>query len=72
MLTVSDNGLGVPFGDLENLPDGVGLSNTRRRLHHLYGEKHSFDLTVADVSGLNVNLKIPFKEFRNGTQMSTD
>ena len=38
-LSVSDDGIGVPFSDVENLPEGVGLSNTRRRLRHLYGEQ---------------------------------
>jgi sensor histidine kinase YesM len=62
-LSVSDNGIGVPFGDFENLHEGVGLSNTRRRLRHLYGEHHKFDLAIADKSGLKVNLTIPFREF---------
>ncbi len=61
-LTVRDNGLGVPFGDLEHLSEGVGLSNTRRRLKHLYGEAHSFSLSNEESSGLAVNLLIPYKE----------
>lgn len=63
-LTVRDNGLGVPFRDIENLSEGVGLSNTRRRLKHLYGEHHSFNLKNDDDSGLVVNLVIPYKESR--------
>lgn len=64
-LSVSDNGIGVPFNDLENLPEGVGLSNTRRRLKHLYGENHKFDLVTAEKSGLRVNLTIPFRALEN-------
>lgn len=64
-LSVCDNGIGVPFKDVENLSEGVGLSNTRRRLKHLYGEKHKFDLTNAEKSGLRVNLTIPFKEMES-------
>ena len=64
-LTVSDDGIGVPFGDLENLSEGVGLSNTRRRLRHLYGERHKFDLEAAGKNGFVVNLTIPYKETRN-------
>ncbi|HKP68951.1 MAG TPA: histidine kinase [Pyrinomonadaceae bacterium] len=60
-ISVVDDGLGVPFGDLQNLPEGVGLSNTRRRLHHLYGEKHRFELAAIDKGGLAVTLEIPFK-----------
>lgn len=71
-LTVSDNGQGVPFGDLENLSEGVGLSNTRRRLRHLYGENHRFDLHNADNSGLVVGLTIPFKELRDGPKVKAE
>lgn len=61
-LTVSDNGIGVPFGDLENLDEGVGLSNTRRRLRHMYGDTHTFRLENTKKGGLDVSLTIPFKE----------
>jgi two-component system LytT family sensor kinase len=67
-LTVSDNGIGVPFGDTENLPEGVGLSNTRRRLKHLYGDGHKFGLETSEKSGLQVNLTIPFREVENENQ----
>jgi two-component system, LytTR family, sensor kinase len=62
-INVIDDGLGVPFGDLENLPEGVGLSNTRRRLKHLYGDKHKFDLRSVEKGGLSVALEIPFRVF---------
>lgn len=67
-LSVIDDGIGVPLGDLENLPEGVGLSNTRRRLRHLYGEKHKFDLERAEKSGLKVYLTIPFRELRKDSE----
>lgn len=60
-ITVRDDGIGVPFGDLENLPEGVGLSNTRRRLKHLYGEKHQFDLEAIKASGFKVRMEIPYR-----------
>jgi two-component system LytT family sensor kinase len=60
-IEVTDDGLGVPFGDLDNLPEGVGLSNTRRRLKHLYGDKHRFDLKKLEKGGLGVHLEIPFR-----------
>lgn len=59
-LSVSDDGIGVPFGDVMDITEGVGLSNTRRRLRHLYGERHKFDL-ISGKGGLRVNLTIPFK-----------
>lgn len=64
-LSVADDGIGVPFKDLESLNEGVGLSNTRRRLKHLYGEGQKFVLKNAGTSGLEVNLTIPFKEVKN-------
>jgi hypothetical protein len=60
-LTVRDDGIGVPFGDLENLPEGVGLSNTRRRLRHLYGDQHRFALEAIKANGLKVRMEIPFR-----------
>jgi signal transduction histidine kinase len=68
-LTVSDNGIGVPFGDLEHMDEGVGLSNTRRRLKHLYGDTHRFALKNAVKSGLIIDLTIPFKEIENGSSV---
>lgn len=62
-ISVSDDGLGVPFGDVDNLPEGVGLSNTRRRLKHLYGDQHKFDLTTRENGGVGVKLEIPFRVF---------
>lgn len=62
-ITVSDDGIGVPFGDVQGVAEGVGLSNTRRRLKHLYGDGHSFELDSTDPHGLRINLSIPFKEF---------
>ncbi len=63
-LTVADDGIGVPFGDTTNLHEGVGLSNTRRRLRHLYGDAHQFALENG-ASGLTVDLQIPFRELKD-------
>lgn len=45
-----------------NKKSGVGLANTRARLAHLYGEQGSFDLRSANPHGVNVRIKIPFRE----------
>jgi signal transduction histidine kinase len=63
-LTVSDDGIGVPFNDFENVFEGVGLSNTRKRLRHLYGESQKFNLKASNESGLKVDLTIPYKEWK--------
>ena len=71
-LSVADNGIGVPFNDIGNVSEGVGLSNTRRRLKHLYGERQKFELKTADASGLKVNLTIPFKEMDSFKPVESD
>ena len=71
-LSVTDDGIGVPSGDVENLRAGVGLSNTRRRLRHLYGDGHRFELTAGRENGLKVNLTIPYREFQEKTLIRTE
>ena len=63
-IKVQDNGLGIPFGDTDHLSEGVGLSNTRRRLKHLYGEKHKFSITPTGGQGVVVGLEIPFRNYQ--------
>jgi two-component sensor histidine kinase len=60
-LTVSDSGAGFDTADPDALSDedSVGLSNTRRRLETLYGERHAFELGTAAEGGARVTLRIP-------------
>jgi signal transduction histidine kinase len=60
-LTVADSGPGFPSTDPEVLgeDDGVGLSNTRRRLQTLYGDRHTFELGTAAEGGARVTLRLP-------------
>jgi LytS/YehU family sensor histidine kinase len=60
-LKVSDNGPGLPESEIAPNREGVGLSNTRSRLSHLYGANHRFDLTPASGGGLEARLLIPFR-----------
>lgn len=54
---VSDDGKGFPPGHRE----GVGLTSTRQRLAHLYGERHTFAIRSAAGEGARVVLEIPFQ-----------
>ena len=60
-LSVSDDGVGLPNKDISVLKEGVGLSNTRARLRHLYGDQHRFDLQPLADGGLALKLEIPFR-----------
>ncbi len=60
-LTVADSGPGFPK-DSETLlaeSQGVGLSNTKRRLDTLYGDAYAFELGTAAKGGARVTLQIP-------------
>ena len=59
-LQVQDSGPGLAGVD-EPLRDGVGLQNTRRRLHELYGPHAALRLENAPAGGLIVSMEIPFE-----------
>jgi two-component system, LytTR family, sensor kinase len=57
-IEVCDNGAGLKNQD--EIEEGVGLSNTRARLHHLYCEDQSFELHQGPEGGLLARLTIPW------------
>jgi two-component system, LytTR family, sensor kinase len=63
-VTLDDDGPGV--GDGTVVREGIGLRNTRARLHHLYGAVASVQLAPAsrtpDSPGTHVDIRIPFAE----------
>jgi len=58
-LTVSDNGKGLPGNAAPQ--DGIGLSNTRARLQHLYGNHHQLLLENRPEGGLAVTIELPLR-----------
>ncbi len=58
-LSVRDNGDGLAAPDAGRPQGGIGLSNTRSRLAHLYGADYSFDLTNGPGGGLEARIRIP-------------
>jgi two-component sensor histidine kinase len=61
-LEVIDNGVGLSASRLRDYNGGVGLSNTRSRLQHLYGANHRFEFRQPVGGGLQVVMNIPLVE----------
>jgi two-component system, LytTR family, sensor kinase len=63
-VTLEDDGPGM--ADAATLREGIGLRNTRARLHHLYGAAASVQLDSAsghtDSGGTRVEIRMPFSE----------
>jgi LytS/YehU family sensor histidine kinase len=68
-LTIRDSGRGVPGDRLALLNSGVGLSNTRARLQHLYRADHEFAFANVE-GGFCVTVAIPFAADRDGVAES--
>jgi two-component system LytT family sensor kinase len=61
LVSICDDGPGLQAGwRMEDCP-GIGLANTRKRLEHLYGNNHQFELRNNEVGGVTASLTIPFK-----------
>jgi two-component system LytT family sensor kinase len=56
-IEVSDNGRGLR--DADESTGGIGLTNTRARLHELYGARHRLVLRNGDLGGCTVEIEIP-------------
>lgn len=57
-LSVSNDGPALP----ERVEEGVGLSNTRQRLHALYGDAQSLRLQNRDSAGVLATITLPYRE----------
>jgi len=57
ILQVRDNGRGLPA----HYTEGIGLSNTRKRLEQLYGQRQSMKLEGNRDGGLTVTIELPFR-----------
>ncbi len=61
-LYVQDDGLGITETRRLERGEGIGLSNTRARLRHLYAGRHRFELKQLSSGGVVVHLAFPFSE----------
>jgi two-component sensor histidine kinase len=61
-LAVQDDGVGLSAARLSDFNRGIGLSNTRSRLEHLYGALHRFEFRQPADGGLLVVIAIPLAD----------
>jgi two-component system, LytTR family, sensor kinase len=61
LLEVRDGGPGLAKKMEAANGNGIGLANTARRLDHLYGPSHGFELEARAGGGLTVKVKVPFR-----------
>jgi signal transduction histidine kinase len=59
-MEVRDDGAGLSEDALEALQKGIGVSNTRSRLRHLYGSAHRFEFVRPGSRGLSVRVVLPW------------
>jgi hypothetical protein len=57
---VSDDGVGAAGIDVRELNEGVGLTNTRARLQHLYAGAHSIRFEANPGRGFRVTIELPW------------
>jgi two-component system, LytTR family, sensor kinase len=60
VLLVCDDGMGLRAGGTKPT-NGVGLTNTRNRLHQLYGDRGELSLSEAEGGGTEVLVRLPFE-----------
>jgi len=61
VLTVADNGVGVPDEWPGELNAGIGLTSTSERLCRMYPGEHEFVVRKLDEGGTEVRIVIPFR-----------
>lgn len=61
VLTVRDNGKGVPAKSLDEIVLGVGLASTRERLARMYKERGELSLRGLPEGGVEVRVALPFR-----------
>jgi len=61
VLTVTDNGNGLPVTSMSDLETGVGLTSTCERLQGMYPEQYSFAIRTLPEGGTEVQLVLPLR-----------
>jgi len=61
VLTVTDNGIGLPAQDAAEMRIGVGLGSTCERLARMYPDRHTFSMRRPEAGGAEVRITIPLR-----------
>jgi len=61
VLTVTDNGIGLPVADPAEMKIGVGLRSTCERLERMYPNRHTFSIRELAEGGAEVRIAIPLR-----------
>lgn len=61
IISVTDDGPGLEGGVRPFPAGGIGLSNTRDRLEHLYGDAQALEIGSASHGGFRVTVRIPWR-----------
>jgi LytS/YehU family sensor histidine kinase len=60
-IEVADDGVGYESEPGTENKSGLGLTNTRERLKHLYGASHEFEMGPSKGGGLSVRMSFPLR-----------
>ncbi len=72
LISVADNGKGLPDGGVVHLKEGTGLRSTRSRLERLYGRDHRFRLENRPAEGAEAIIEIPYRVDADKRKNETD
>lgn len=72
ILTIADNGAGLPAATLEGIELGVGLGTTRERLRRMYPDNHEFAVRRLPQGGTEVRIALPYRVAGNFAQTRDD
>jgi len=61
LITVTDNGIGLPVKDPSAMELGIGLASTCERLEKMYPHQHSFFINSLPEGGTQVQVSIPLR-----------
>ena len=72
LITIVDDGPGLPAGFTLQTSKGIGLKNSAARLEQLYGEKQKFELMNRSPNGLQVTIVLPLRSSHGPNDRSTE